>query len=352
MTGDTVESIREGLASDDVEVRRETIKSAFEEREEWTELEPLVPDLIEALEGDPFVREGAARAIARIGSLDESQREALADRLAGDDRATAYYAIDALHGVSEDDPEAVAPAAPAVIDFLEVRDGLEGETPESWLADGPVDEHDAPATMRAHGKRRLQAIELLGRVAETDSGALAGEVDTLVTISGRGDHPQIRTDALALLATVAEEEPETFDGEIEPIAALLADDEDDVRANAAFLLAILAEDQPEAVADAAAPRGEAIKGMIESDDDVATNAAVGLVAYVAEERPEAVEPMQESVLSLLDHDVESVRGNAIWTLSYLESEEIADRLATVAEDDPSEDIREHAAAVIDDRSAE
>lgn len=322
----SVAAIREGLSSDDPESRRETIRSLVDEREGWERLEPLVPDLIEALE---------------------------------DDRKIARHALDALHGVSESDPEAVASAVPAVVEFLEVREGLEGETPEAWLAEGPVVEHDSPATMRAHGGRRLRAVSLLGRVAEVDPGAIADEADALVAVAGRGDHPEIRTDVLAILAIVAEARPDAFEGEIEPIAAILegGDDADaavdvdaNVRANAAFLLAILAEDHP--VADAAASRREAIEEMLDSGEELAANAAVGLVAYVVEERSEAVEPMAESILDLLDHDLKSVRGNAIWTLSALDGEGIDDRLAAVAEDDPSQEIREHAAAVLGERSAE
>ncbi|MFC4988647.1 hypothetical protein [Saliphagus infecundisoli] len=315
----SVDAIREGLASDDPESRREAIRSLVEGREDWEGLDHLVPDLVEAL----------------------------------DDRTNACHALDALHGMSEDEPEAVAPAVPEVVEFLEVREGLEGETPEAWLAEGTVVEHDSPATMRAHGKRRLRAVSLLGRVAEADPGAIADDAGVLVAVAGRGDHPEIRTDVLAILATVAEARPNAFEGGIEPIAAILESDADvTVRANAAFLLAILAEEHPESVADATASRGDAIREMLESDEDVAANAAVGLCAYVAEERPEAVEPMADSVLALLDHDLKSVRGNAVWTLAALDDEGIDERLASVAEDDPSEDVREHAAAVLDDRSAE
>lgn len=354
-----VESIREGLSSDDPETRRETIRSLFEGREEWTGLEPLIPDLIETLEDDSFVRESAAKAIGRIGTLSPDQAEALATRLDGGERATRYYAVDALHGVAENDPGAIEPAISALVEFLAVRDGLEGQTPDSWLAGGPVEEHDSPTTMRSHGMRRLRAVEALGRVAETDPDSLADEADGLVGIAGRPDHPEVRTDVLAILATVAEARPEPFKGEIEPIAAILdggdgegAGADASVRANAAFLLAILAEDRSTAVADAAASRGDAIAAMLDSVDDVATNAAIGLCAYVAEERPGTVEPMADSVLALLDHDLKSVRGNAVWTLAPLDGEGIDDRLAAVAEDDPSEEIRDHAAAVLGDRSAE
>ena len=343
--GDSIESIRDGLYSDETEAQQKALYTLFEaatEAEDWSAFDPLIDDLEALLEDDPFLREGAINALYRMDALTVEHVSQLNRIVEEDDSRLGFRTVDALFELSKASPETVAPVAPSMVDFLAVRDRENGEEDDVPDGIGTVDviEHEEKRAKELHAARRFKADTLLSTVAGHDPERLLPEIAEFVAIAGREDYADLRCRILETAATVAETHAGKCQAAIDPAAVIVAEEENaKIRTKATYLLAMIAGDHLSAVAEAVDPHLEVLFDMLESAHADEQNAAIGLLSYVAEDRPEAVSPAMDVIVDCLDHHLESVRGNAIWTLEYVGDDAVLDSLESIAQSDPSDDIR-------------
>ncbi|GAB3025028.1 HEAT repeat domain-containing protein [Natronobiforma cellulositropha] len=346
-----LEAIRDGLRSDDIEKRRGTLRALYREAskaDEFEAFEPFVDDVIALLEDDPSIQQGAIYTLHRLERLEPEHVTTYSESIEASDEDVTPGVIDVFYAISEDEPELVAPATPSLVDFLLTEHTLKDDEVEIDDDDERAEtkraivEHESREALQFHLERRYKAVTALKHISGTSGDAILPVADDLVEVGKRD--LRVRNNVLEILTALAEDYPDECTEAIDLSVAVLATTTDPkLRTNAVFLLAMIADAHLERVADAVDPHHETLFEMLDSEHKLEQNAAVGLLSYVAEFDPSAVEPATETLIDLLEHPLESIRGNAIWTLEYVGDEAAAGPIETVAEEDPDEGVRQLAA---------
>lgn len=113
--------------------------------------------------------------------------------------------------------------------------------------------------------------------------------------------------------------------------------------------AAVTETCPDGVADAIIDSGtvEPLSTLFDDQQSTVRAAAVGVASHIAEQEPEVFKPSISELFKLLDDENEIVRGGAIWTLGALDHPRAIERLRVARDNDPSEELRELAASLVD-----
>lgn len=257
----------------------------------------------------PLVRQRGARACATLAADDpESVRPFVDDlgaALCDDNPGVAQTAASALQDLASADAAAVA--------------GVLDQT--AALVDADL------------GGLRVAGAQLLATLASERPGDCLPAVETLLDSLGR---PPRGTDDAALAAcvddsvtrrTIADHEQE--EQRHETLARQLV----------ANVLVSVADVRPESIGS----HVEAVAALTDDDDPVVRGAALDVLAAVARDNPEAVAPVAESVLACLDGTAPTLRARAIRTLGFLDDDQYADQLRTLAETDTDAEIATFAA---------
>ncbi|WP_114579323.1 HEAT repeat domain-containing protein [Saliphagus sp. LR7] len=114
-------------------------------------------------------------------------------------------------------------------------------------------------------------------------------------------------------------------------------------------IAAVTETCPDGVAEAIIDSGtvEQLSTLFDDQQSTVRAAAVGVASHIAEQEPELFKPSISQLFELLSDENEIVRGGAIWTLGALDHPETTERLRVTRDNDPSEELQELAASVLD-----
>ena len=294
-----------------------------------------------------------------------------------------------IRRIAEQSPHACEPAIPTLITILPSADiavqaeilgifqELVDEEPE--LVRPAIERLDGFLTSETDDRLRKNAITIISSIAENDPSAVTdvipklevllkgttGESGSILQILSRvakaypeavlpivpsltehindtsRDH---RAGALSVLGQVSKAYPNVATDVISTVHELLSVDNDRLRANAAGLLADLADEYPEKVQPAVS---DAIE-LLSDEDDYARYNATSILARVAHENPEPVEPATEGLMNALNEDRPAARENACWALGYLGATTAEQALASRAESDPNERVRQAASRALDE----
>lgn len=307
-------------------------------------IDDLDPSVAESLLELPTVRTLAAQADR--GDVDAETVEATIDALSDllHHPQSSVHRIAALSGVvlAEAEPE----VADRILDRLAL---LLGETVTERRAMEAI-EYLATAAPDAVADRRSVALDRLNHPRDGIARHAAGTLLAVGTAS-----PDCLVDEVPrLLTSLTEEfEPVTPDprsdhgDNVQELERHSRIEHESSRLIVARVVAAVAEARPEAVADAVveSEATDVLPSLFRDQQSTVRAAAVGVASHVAELEPETVEEAVPELIELLDDENETVRGGAIWTLGALDHPRATEGLRTASEDDPSEDLRELAAAV-------
>ena len=230
----------------------------------------------------------------------------------------------------------------------ELREAAETD-PESVLDEVPlIETHlDDPSK-----EVRENLLVALGKVAQEYPEEVLPLVSKLEkcasnSVEGQEQEKTNMTAAQFALGMVAKEYPNVAAENIPRFAEITEVENRYISTNAMALLGDLADEHRDEVAEYL-PR--AIAELDAEDERMRCNALL-VVTRIAKEYPEKVEREVgiDKIEEMLDEDLERTRDHACWALMYLgegTSEAVPD-LEAVAEDDPSERVREVAEMALD-----
>ncbi|WP_436343548.1 HEAT repeat domain-containing protein [Natronorubrum sp. FCH18a] len=257
-----------------------------------------------------------------------------------------------LAELAAESPADVAPSVDVIVTFAEVH------------ADAPATRELLRCLATVAAERPTAVAEHTATIADVvdrrsgydDWGLRAIQRVSRTTPSATHSALPVLTDALAadpesngvsVLPTLgrltrSETPPETL-AFVEQAIELVDHDEPPLRRNAVGCLADVAHHAPSAVESACADLGGALES---ADPETRANAAV-VIARVTAETDRSVGPAREPLLALLTDDFDRARANACVALGHGRVEAAADRLETLADEDPSSTVRERADWALD-----
>ena len=275
----------------------------------------------------------------------------LVDRLSSGDIAVQAEIIGILHELSGEDPELVRPTIETLSGFLDIEthDRLRKGTVAilSCVAEeDPAVVSDLVPKLEVLLKETTDDTgstqQILTRVAAEYPEAVLPIVPTLVEHVSDPSHTH-RVGTLSVLGQISKPYPNVATDVVPTAHELLSVEKDRLRANAAALLADLAGEYP---AEVQSTVPDAIE-LLSDEDDHARYNATSILARVAEHDPEPVRPAIEALIDALDEDRPAARENACWALGHLEATRAREALATCAESDPNERVRQAASWALD-----
>lgn len=275
----------------------------------------------------------------------------LVDRLSSGDIAVRAEIIGILHELSGEDPELVRPTIETLGGFLAVethdrlRKGVIAILSRVAEEDPSVVSDLVPkleVLLKDTTDDAGSTQQVLKRVAAEYPEAVLPIVPTLVEHVSDTSHTH-RVGTLSVLGQVSKAYPNVATDVVPTAHELLSVEKDRLRANAAALLADLAGEYPEEVQSTVPDVIE----LLSDEDDHARYNATSILARVAEHDPEPVRPATEPLIGALDEDRPAARENACWALGHLEAVTAQETLATRAESDPNERVRQAASWALD-----
>lgn len=173
--------------------------------------------------------------------------------------------------------------------------------------------------------RELVAEVLLVLARECPDSVLSYG-DTLREYLSHSD-PHVRRQTLRVFTALAEHRPSAaVDVSEEAMACVDADKPDDLSAVAILLLGMVVSEAPSQLFPELLARVDRLGAFLDHDDPHVRGTALGLLSHVADRDPAAAGPVAADVIELLDDGHSFVRGNAVWTLRYLATDEAASAL--------------------------
>jgi HEAT repeat protein len=263
----------------------------------------------------------------------------LLDRFEPTEMATSYDVLFCLATVARASPERFASS---VEQFFEAF-ATAGERPgmDTTQIENPMDAERADQVAQRASERRRRYCTVAGDVvvgvAHADPESVLPILDDIAAFADNPD-PQIRGVVLDVFAALADPAPDAVVAHLPSITeSLTAGSSTTERAITA--LGALVQERPVEVTDAMEPHAADIAERLDSDDREVRSLAAGLLSYLAETSPDAVAPHAPAVRERLADPYPPTRGNAVWVLAELGEAEDLDRVATLREDDPSEEVR-------------
>lgn len=330
------------------------------------------------------------RAVETSRSDDgEFDLPAVLARLDADDRDEQRAAVAAVRDTLADEPAVCLPTVPklrrllgdADVDFHEeVAYCLAELATESTADVAPsTDEIVAFAADNPEGPATGELLRCLATIAVDQPSALVDHVDAVADAIDRrpgydrrglkifqrlsAETPGAIQSAVPILTAALEADPERHGVPVlsavgrlarsqtplptlefvHPALELVDHDAVPLRRNAVGCLADVARRTPTAVE----PAVPALATALEHDDgETRANAAVA-IARVTAELTSALEPVREPLLERLTDDHDRVRANAAVALGHGRVDAAANRLSTLAHEDPNPDVRERASWALD-----
>jgi hypothetical protein len=276
---------------------------------------PTVPKLRALLEREIDFRDEVAACLADLASeapTDVAPSTATLVAVAAErvDAPATRELLRCLAAVAAERPEAVVDHTGAIADVLERRRGYDRwglralarvsrKRPDAIEPAAPVLADALAANPMDNGTPALRA---LGRLARSDAAVPSLEfVDHAVALVDHDDRT-LRTDAIDCLGDVAQHDPAAVEPACEQLRSALASSDPDTRAVAA-----------------------------------------ATIARVAAEAETAVEPVRDRLVALLGDDHAHVRANACMAIGNGRVDAVDDRLADLAREDSSPNVRDRAA---------
>ncbi|WP_137284537.1 HEAT repeat domain-containing protein [Halorussus salinisoli] len=354
-----VSQLRSFLAADDSSLRSAAATTVGYVASQRPELvASAVPELVERLDdSEPLPRINATRALSELAAhrpeAVATGRSSLGSLLDSDFPNVRIHSARCLAAIARVAPSEVAPL---VSDLVACATDMAATTPLG--AQGPdgvddgdpgrsqvVAEHSTTARDQSVLVQTL-AAESLTAVAQQQPEAIPYDRRYLAVLSTDAPLP-IRRGAVAALEAVARTNPERGRPAIEPLADLLIEDRDEVlQGRAAMALAFLADSYFEETTAAVRPGASTLCSLLTVDDPEVLSGATGLFTYFAEQYPADVADATPVLRSLLGNDAPSIRARAAFALGFVGDTAERGVLLDVRESDPSEEVREAAAAAI------
>lgn len=235
-------------------------------------------------------------------------------------------------------PASVSSVLPELLNLID--QDRSGETPPDQLQELPrrirqrVEAEEA-LEIRLRQIAALTTVE----IARADPKSMAVHLDILLDQLHPDELRAIREATYDASWFVAQHQPATARQAIKQIADLIpSEDNPTARAKAVRTLAILADKYPETVTTAVKPVIDHVIELLDEETELAIGATVGLLAYVAEDEPSLVEPVTPRLTELLQGYPDSIRANAIWTLSFVGDDSLLEEINAVAEETSDEKI--------------
>ena len=314
-------SVLARLDTDDRDEQRAAVEAIRETlSDDPTVCLPTVPKLRRLLErSDVEFHDDVAYCLAELATestadVAPSTAEIVAFAAANPARPATGELLRCLATIAADRPSAVADHADAIADVVDRRPGydrwglqvfqqLSAATPDAVRPAVPVLTEALEADPERHGVPVLSAV---GRLARTETPLPTLDVvDPALELVDHADVP-LRRNAVGCLADVARRTPAAVEPAVPALATALEHEDGETRANAAVA-----------------------------------------IARVSAAFPAALEPVRERLLARLDDDRDRVRANACVALGHGRVGAAADRLETLARDDPNPDVRERASWALD-----
>ena len=221
----------------------------------------------------------------------------------------ARHAANSLSTVAETDPSAVLDGVPVVATAAESDDRF----------------------VRRHAVYTCSKV-----AAEYPAHVAPARPQLVAAMRSRDDN--LRTNATTALGRIAANYPDAVSDVVEDVAALLEGERAMVRANAVGLLGDVAQTRQDAVA----PHLPEMARLLEDEDEqTRINASIALVR-AGEADPAAVYEAGDRIEAALEDEAHEVRANACTLAANAGIEVPADRLRTLAEEDPTERVQEMA----------
>lgn len=335
--GEEIPSLTPYLTDADSTVRYDALRVAMELLPEREELLSDAPAMIARLDDDSdHVADTALDAMSVLAREDATVVKEVTDEIAGfldsdrseiRKRAVRYLAI-----VSQERPADAIP----VLDRLVAMIGETYEMPEfdtdDWRT--PMTHTQTRQDVVSHGheeRARYMTIrelvtEVLLVLVQDRLDSVLSHRDTLREYLSHPD-PHVRQQTLRVFTGLAEHRPSAaVDVSEEAMACLDADQPDDLNAVAVTTLGMAVSEDPSQLFPELLDRVDRLGAFLDQDDPHVRGTALGILSHVADRDPDAVEPVAADVIDLLDDGHSFVRGNAVWTLRYLATDEAGSAL--------------------------
>ncbi len=319
-------------------------------------VEPLVPGLVTAFEdGDRHPSTQLLRALSVVAPVYpaafRSSVEQLLSTLTATGRDGREAVVSVLYWISEDEPGRLTEHADALQDHLRYLAAVE-ETNDR-AAQQPTANDPAVREIESeqffNDRVRVIAIQTLANVASAcDDPADVIDIELLTGFTGHKQHPGVRTESIAVLGVVAKDAPDVVRDRIPRLSGYTTADDERTAGKAAWTLGILAAAYPDEVAREMESRVDSVVSLLDAESATTRGEALTLLTYLAGNAglQEQVREATPALVSLLDDDRSFVRGGAVLTLRTLGGERALDELRQVSETDPDPDVRETATETV------
>ena len=235
---------------------------------------------------EPHIRKRAIQYIAKVADRSPATVMDAAPTLAGllsDDPPAKSTVLLALRRIAEVYPDAVAPAASDLLDYVETGDGT----------------------------ARINAIAVVGMIAKKYPDVAESTIPVATHLLTAERH-KLRANAAGLLADLAAEFPEQISSSVPQVIELLDDDDEKVRYNATSILARVAKDDPSLVEPAT---DHLIESLDEEFPYTRANVSWALGYIEAEQSLSALETLAKNDPN------DEVRDAASYAISEIRSDE-------------------------------
>lgn len=280
-----------------------------------------------------IVRENPAAGLELVPAL-----RAVVDGDSNTEEATSKALLALVHVLPED-PSAVAPVVPTVLDLLTTvpADGRSGGDVQGELGKFAEAEYEVSVVQRA-STRKLAGL-LVARLAEARPRAVASHVGDLAPHLADEDL-LVRKAVIDALRAVAAERPSAMEATLPPLVEALAREDDEALAGRVAQTLDLASVE---FLDRLAAESERLvtpaRTLLDSETPDVRVGAAGLLAALAEVDPQVVESAVPALQARLDDESAAVRGQAIWALRDVGAVSASEDLRRASETDPNSDLR-------------
>lgn len=307
---------------------------------------PVLLDLVDR--NDPYRRGRAFDALEALAAEQPDELipdvlSSLRENLSADRLAEKGPALAVTARIGRTNPDDVAPLTPELVELTTLDRSHDRDAVH--LTELP--DHVQSRLQEDEGRwmrLRMVAALTLVEIAEANPSRFESHLGTLVDRLDEESNLTVREATYDVVWFVGRARPALGRPVIERLAPRLSAEEDpEICGKVARSLALLADSFPSAVVTAVESEVPVLVSMLDADEELAQTSAPNLLSYVAERRPERVEPATSRLSELALDGPPSVRGNAIWALSFVDDESAAATLGDIAETDPDPEIRTIAA---------
>lgn len=246
--------------------------------------------------------------------------------------------------------ESIFPVRETLVTTIESPPPLDPADRRQWMEQHPTyrETLDRELSTASDRERFLSsASKGVAMVAAQRPSAFHEALPTIATVLSREASTPVRLNLLDAVGAVAEDDPAAAAPAIDSVLEVLVETHsDELKSKAAWTLAWIAEGAQIEVVTAVSERAPSLFPFLKASDDDLRGGVLALLSHVAELDPNAIEPALPEVRALLEDDSRSIRGAAVWTLTYAGTDEDLQRIREIAAGDTDPDVRDAASDVL------